>query len=268
MTATNGTISTSDLSHLKSAGFTVPVKGADKPPRLSVLTQGKTKNGKSHWAYFTTPEPVTAIVLDPGTMPIVQKAIDAGRNILPIFINHSRKETKEEATKLWQQYRSALRAVMASKSVRTLVVDTSQEAWELARMKEFGKIDKVMGFQYTGLNAEYGGLIDELYYGRPDLNTIYIDKSKKNYVDDKWDGKSYERKGFSDLEFQVDLSITHYFKGGKFGFQIDSSTATRFGPEFSGLKFDDNECTFMDLAMTVYANHPQGSDPEYWGLKL
>jgi len=264
----NGTISVNDLASLKSAGFALPKKQADNPPRLSVLTTGKTKNGKSHWAYFTTPEPVVALMLDPGALPIIQKAVDSGRNILPRFINHSRKETQDAAKKLWQEYRSAVRAVLAAKSVRTLVIDTSQEAWELLRMAEFGRLEKVMGYQYGGANAEFGGLIDELYYGRPDLNTIYIDKSKKAYVDDKWDGKSMERRGFAGLEFQVDLSIHHYFKSRKFGFEIDESEATRFGPQFSGLKFEGEECSFMDLAMHIYGDHPVGSDPEYWGIRL
>lgn len=257
-----------DLQSLKSVGFTTLPKSADKLPRISMLTSGKTKTGKTYWALNTTPEPVAAFLMDPGSLAIAQEAINKGRLILPRIINHSKKETKEDAEKLWKEYRVSVRAVLAAPSIRTLVIDTATELWELARIAEFGPRATAKGHNYVGLNNEFGGLIDEIYYARPDLNIIYIQKLKKQYEGDNWDGKSWETKGFGEMEYQVDISIIHSFHKGKFAFKISETEATRFGPDYAGLKFEGDECSFADLALHIFKDHPAGSDPGYWGIKI
>jgi hypothetical protein len=264
-------INQNDLKQLISAGFLTPqqIKGS-KTPRLAVLSDGKTKSGKSHWALMTTPEPVAYIMLDPGALEISEKAIKAGRQIIPKFIGHDKKENQETAKKLWQEYRSTVRAVLGAKSIRTIVVDTMSESWELARLSQFGKLDKVPGFMYTAINAEFSGLCDEIYYGRPDLNIIYLQRLKKAYKDNEWDGRTMESKGYGELEYNVDLSIRQYFipRKGKeepgFGFQVKESEATRKGAEFAGLQFEREECSFIDLALTIFKDDPVGGDPAYW----
>lgn len=269
-------LSQADLKSLLSSGFIQadPKAYLKAPPRLALACRGKTKHGKSHFAYMTTPQPVASIMLDPGSHHIANKAAAANRIIIPKFINHSKKESKEVAEKLWQEYRSAIRAVMATKSIRTLVVDTITEAWELLQMATFGKINQNNKFAYGPLNAEFAGLVDEIYYARPDLNIIYIQKIKKEYgADEKWDGKSYYAQGFSGFDYLVDVNIIHGFNKGEFFFETDSTAASRLGGQFSGLRFGKNEhgiseCSFLDLALHIYGpegiNHPQGSDPSYW----
>lgn len=261
-------IPASDLSILKGAGFSQPTPTKKKTPRIAVATRGKTKNGKSHWALMTPPEPIGYLMLDAGALELSQKAVNRGRKIFPKFIEHSKKADKETAMKAWAEYMKAWRTLVAVKSVRTLVVDTIDEAWELIQMAEFGKVKQNNKFAYGPLNAEFGGLIEEAYYTRPDLNIILIQKVKKEYVNDNWDGKSMKPAGFASLEYLVDLNIVHYFREKKFGFQTLASEATRFGPQFAGLDFFDTENTFTDLAMYVFKDHPDydavGADPEYW----
>lgn len=261
----------SELAALKKAGFSI-AKGSEKVPRISVATRARTKNGKSHWAIMTTPDPVAVIMLDPGTGEITEKAAAAGRVIIPKFINHSTKAVQEECKKTWQDIRKSINAIIATKSIRTLVIDTISECWELIQLAEFGRIKQNNKFAYGGINAEFSGMIEEIYYSRPDLNTVYIQKVKKQYVDDKWDGKSVEAKGFESLPYLVDLSLMHFFQinNGEriFGFRTDSSEATRFGGQFSGLEFKGEENTFTDLALEIFKGHPQGGDPRYWGLSF
>jgi hypothetical protein len=261
-------IPASDLNALKAAGFTAPTPTKKKTPRITVATRGKTKNGKSHWALMTTPEPIGYLMLDPGALELSQKAVNRGRKIFPKYIEHSKKAEQEAAKVLWGEYRKAWRAIMATKSIRTLVVDTIDEAWELIQMAEFGKVKQNNKYAYGPLNAEFGGLIEEAYYSRPDLNIVLIQKVKKEYVGDNWDGKSMKPAGFGTLDYLVDLSISHYFKEKKFGFTTLANEATRFGPQFAGLDFFDEENSFTDLALHIFKEHPDydavGADPEYW----
>lgn len=268
-----------DLNALKLAGFTEPDPIKKGPPRLSLATEGRTKMGKTHFAIMTTPEPVAVITMDPGTAYVAQKAKSQGRKIYTTFIEHHKKEDQVTAKASWTKYRQAWRTILGMKFIRTMVVDPISESWELLQLAEFGKLKQNNKFAYGALNAEFSGLIDEVYYVRPDLNTIYIQKVKKLYVkgrkkdDDTdmggdWDGKSYEPQGFKNLDYQVDLSIVHEFQKGKFAIRTKDSTATRFGGEFADLVFGQEECTFVDLALHIFKDDPVGSDPEYWGWKF
>lgn len=281
------TFTPADLKTLEAAGFNTKPPSL-KPPRIACATEGKTKCGKTHWALYTTPEPVSFIMLDPGSIPISDKAIQSGRKIYPKFISHNKKANKDEAMNLWKEFRSAVRTVMGIKGLRTLVIDTMSEAWEMARLAAFGKLTQVKGIHYGEVNSEFASLVDEMYYGRPDLNIILVQKVSKLYTKtgDKdemgsWDGRSMEAKGFGELEYHVDMSLVHGFtKGAGFFFLTKDSEATRFGPEYSGLKFEQkprDECSFVELAQFIFADEdkcrkmgydPVGADPEYWGVKF
>lgn len=255
---------------LASAGFSVPTPKV-VVPRMSIATRAPTKCGKSHWAIMTTPEPVAVIALDPGTQQIISQAVNQGRQLIVKGIDHSRKNDQATAKLLWQEFRTACKSVAQNKAIRTLVIDTGTEVWEMLRLAEFGKLTQVKGIHYGGINADYSSFIDELYYLRPDLNFIYVHKAKKDYVDDKWDGRSMALNGFEGIDYLVDISLSHYFinkkaGGPSFGFVTNDNTATRFGPDFAGLKFEGAECSFIDLALWIYTekNDAIGSDPTYW----
>ena len=277
-------VSPSDLKTLLSQGFSLidPTAASKAPPRLAVATRGKTKCGKTHWALMTTPQPVAFVMLDPGSVPLAQKAVSRGRIIIPKHIPHSLKESQAIAVNLWKDYRNTLKTIARTPSIRTLVIDTISECWDLLQMAEFGKIKQNNKFAYGPLNAEFAGLIDELYDVRRDLNIVLIQKVKKEYSakgegkEDAWDGKSYYAKGYGELDYLVDCSITHAFvpktsdTPAHFFIETLSSEATRLGPEFSGLRFRGPECDFTELAMHIFGpsglNHPLGADPKYWGL--
>lgn len=253
------------------AGFEVP-KSIVAVPRLSVATRAPTKCGKSYWAIMTTPEPVAVIALDPGTNAVIDKALAEGRKLVVRRIAHNRKNDQATAKKLWFEFKAACLSVAHNKAIRTLVVDTCSEVWEMLRLAEFGKLSQVKGIHYGPINSEMDSFINELYYMRPDLNFVYTHKVKKNYIADQWDGKSMELLGFGGIDYLVDLSITNYFMPrsattpASFGFLTEGNTATRFGPAFSGLKFEGVECNFIDLALHIFTEKGDkvGSDPTYW----
>jgi hypothetical protein len=280
-------ISVADLKALQNAGFSHKPP-ALKAPRIAAATEGKTKCGKTHFALYTPPEPLAFIMLDPGSLQLADKALAKGRKIFPKFIAHNKKASKDEGVALWKEFLEAVRLILQLKSIRTLVIDTITEAWELARIAYLGKLTNVKGIHYTEVNSAFSGLMNEIYYTRPDLNLILIQKVKKQYVKSgsgdndmgNWDGKSYEAQGYGELEYLVDVSLVHGFnKSDGFFFTTKDSEATRFGPEFSGLKFKQSseECSFLDLATHIFKDEAQckdlgydpiGADPEYWGMKF
>src|SRR5262249_16286333 len=157
----------------------------------------------------------------------------------------------------------------------TIVVDPIDMAWELIQLAEFGKLKQNNKWAYGSLNAEFSGLADELYYGREDINSVYIQRVKKLYVksdpkkdDGDWDGKSYEPRGFNGFDYLVDINATHGFENKQFTLTTDPGEATRLGGQFSGLKFAGDECSFVEMAKYIYGpdglNHPEGGEIDYW----
>src|SRR5690606_33598929 len=118
------------------------------------------------------------------------------------------KYTQGDAEQDWNDIQEVLRAVIRSSAIRTLVVDTATELWEVARLSEFGKLEQVKSHHYGPVNAEFRNIIQAPYM-RKDLNVIYTHKVKKEYKDDKWRG-GFERAGFGDMPFLAQINIEHY----------------------------------------------------------
>ena len=111
--------------------------------------------------------------------------------------------------------KDSILAMIRNTKIRTLIIDTATEAWELCRLAEFGKLTQVMPHHYTTVNSEFKALIkaaDENIR----LNSIWIHKKKKEYKTgssgkDSWSGK-WERAGFGDMAFLVDVNLEHFFQ--------------------------------------------------------
>ena len=142
--------------------------------------------------------------------------------------------------------------------VRTVVMDTASEVWELLRMAAFGKLDHVMPHHYGPVNAEYRGLLRMAYVS--DKNLILLHKVKNEYINDKRTG-NYERAGFTDTGFMVQVNVRCWrrLNGDKqlvFGMTIDDS---RQNADVAGMELEGEMCSFPMLASVV-----TGTDMEKW----
>lgn len=253
--------------------------------KFSVSNSAKEKEGKTTWA-FTAPGPIGAISTDTGTESIAKGFLSQKPIIINYFkaadelLNDDVKNKDARQTMYeneWTRMKNSILAMIRSKRIRTLIVDTATEAWELCRLAEFGKLQQVMPHHYTTVNSEFKALIkaaDE----NPILNSIWIHKKKKEYKTksdgkDSWTGK-WERSGFGDMPFLVDVNLEHFFQPsgsvvkdsggnpinleeGRFGIRVIDSRINMLS--VVGQEFVAEQCSFEELAVALY--------PETYGTK-
>jgi len=274
--------------------FIHPDNATKTIPRLAVSLEALDKCGKSHWALHTAPDPIAHVVINDNIL-VYQKAVAAGKRIHlmelkypepnPSIKSSSDIDQKEHQAWIleWLRFKRGMVAVIADKTIRTVVWDTATELWHLAELAHFGKLSGNARIdKRTLLNSDYSAQFWNLYKQRPDLNIILIHRHKKQYVpvldvtgkvmvDDKgnakteWNGK-YERQGYGQTGFNVDMTLQCGWDGNRKSFytRIDASQATRFGTDLTGTTWYGEDSGFSNLAMEVFPDTQE--TPEYWGV--
>jgi hypothetical protein len=246
---------------LAKAGFTILPEGED-PRRIVASTASGQKTGKTHFA-TTWPKPQGWLITDTGSEEVIRKRIREGSirrqdivlrtfEIPETYIN---REAQPEYQKAWQSMCAAYLALVGDPSIRTLVVDTFTEMWEMARLAAFGKLTQVLPQHYGPLNSEFRGLMKEAY-ARKDLNILYIHKVKKEYKEGKkgdsnWTG-NWERAGFGDAQYLVDVNMENFYEGGEqrqFGVRLFDC---RQNPDAIALELDGEMATFGWIASAIW----------------
>jgi hypothetical protein len=271
------------IMSLAEAGFLEP--SSVVVPRVAVCTTAGEKVGKTHWA-MTAPGPIAVISTDTGTREIVERFIrETGKKI--VFCQLTAAAALLDAKRgdagagEWSRAKDAIYSVVGDCGIRTLVIDTATEVWELCRLSAFGKLAQVKPQHYAIPNGEFRNLLKYCYEDRPDLNAVWIHKHKKEYKgsikDDtsNWTGK-YERSGMADVPFLVDVVVEQFKRVERddenlshlyFGMRVMDS---RLKPEYVvGCEFETeagggpgapDQCSFTTLAMSVWPD----TTPEYW----
>jgi hypothetical protein len=277
-----------------SSYFSTPAQAPKSVPRLAISLDALDKCGKTHWSLFTPPDPIALVVAN-DNIHVYQKAIQAGRRVHlmqleypvpdPAILAASQVDKGEHAAQIkeWLRFKSGMDAVKADKAIRTVVWDTATELWHLAELAHFGKLRGNARIDVrTELNADFSKVFWSLYKDRPDLNIILIHRAKKQYepeldaggnkMKDKqgndkteWNGK-YERAGYNNIGFAVDLSLQAGWDGNKRSFwtRIDPGQATRYGTELTGKTWYGDDSGFANLALEIFPETE--SNPEWWGL--
>ena len=283
--------STSNLSTF----FTHPSKAKPSIPRLALSLEALDKCGKSHWAIMTTPQPIALIVVNDNTY-VYDKAIKKGRKIHLMEINYPEpnmaiknaanidQEQHKAWIMEWNRFKNGVKAVIADKSIRTMVWDQASDLWHLAELAHFGKLTGNARIDLrTILNADYSKVFWDAYKQRPDLNMILIHRHKKQYVpildasgkvmvDEKgnpkteWNGK-YERIGYNQIGYNVDMTLQCGWDGNRKQFytRIDANQATRFGGELAGTTWYGEDSGFANLALELFPD-TEDQATELWGL--
>jgi hypothetical protein len=201
---------------LKDAGF-----GTVNPllfPRIIMALSGHKGHGKSHFA-FTAPGPIGYFNLDMGEEGVIQKFCDK-KKIYPLLIplpatsndegdgtDQAAKEAmvraiKKEASTVWNKFIKAYYTALAEGEIRTIIIDTSSELWELLRLARFGRASNVEHL-YTPVNAEFKGLFQAAVKA-VGTNVIFLHRYKEEWIKKNFTGNY----------------IPAWFKGTPFGMQI------------------------------------------------
>lgn len=237
-------------------------------PRLIMSVEGHEKRGKTHFA-CTAPGPTAYFNLDVGSEGVIEKF---GDKIIPypMYLPISADTTedlKKEAREIWDNFTKAYNRVQQMKYIRTVIVDTASELWELVRIAWYGKTTQVMPYQYTPLNAEFKKLVNSALTG--DKNVIFLHRLKPVYINDKRT-KEYERAGWGEMGYKVQVSCK---VGRTDAYEDDDGKEVpvsfhanvrecRQKPEMNGQWFEGDMCNFPMVAAMIMPD----IDPEYWGL--
>lgn len=164
---------------------------------------GQVKNGKTHFA-LTAPTPMAYFNLDNGLEGVVHKF--AGREIyvknidMPSPDDVNAEKTAEQA---WEDFLTSYEKVLAMPEIRTVVIDTATELWELVRLAKFGKLTEVPPQYYSLVNRKFKKLIRAADMAKT-KNLILIQKLKEVWVNKKWTGE-YTLDGYNGTAGMVQV---------------------------------------------------------------
>ncbi len=266
---------------LKGTSFTFGTR--ERRPRLILTVDGEDKTGKTHFGY-TAPGPIASQSIDFGDEGVVQKFQEAGKEIAVAEYSRLMPDSMDRkdlgALQKWYREQVVLPFVRDFKAalkagVRSLVLDTATEFWEVMRLSHFGKADKVMPQMYTAVNAEWQELIR--LANDNDTNLILLHQVKdewENYTDSGGQNKSRTtgrkvRAGNEKIGYLVQAQlVTRYVpavkdrKGGvkeeaRFELEI---VKCRHNPEVVGMVLTNEMANFQTVAGLIVPE----VDPAVW----
>lgn len=255
-----------------------------KPPKqfeyyLTLNTEGNERTGKSNFM-FTAPGEIGVIMLDRNTENVAIKAQKLGKSIKladftdpnpktnPGLCMHAIqpmqaiKSDKSFYEKRWEKIKEIYSNFLEDPTIRTIALDTGTQIYEDIRLARFGKLTQVMPIHYGPVNSE----LREMILAAKGKNLIVTHKLGKEYKNDKWDGKSFESKGWSDMRFNTQITLRHScemvadddgVRHPQFKITIEDCNQD---PTLKGLELTDDECTFANLAQLVYPD----ADSDIW----
>lgn len=207
-----------NIPGLEKSDFCDP---ADPKQRLIWSVFGETKTGKSSFALWG-PGPVVVADLDKRLEYVVQgfikgeitgepKVIKPMPLEIPDLDPMSRKKddaaekaAKKEWEKFLKNYQDALESSLLPGGVRTIVIDTATELFDLRLAAEFGKLMGIIQRNRGGANADFTELIrrGEKY----NANVIWLHHAKEEWKDREVINNNGEKemKGFKTGKWILD----------------------------------------------------------------
>lgn len=247
---------------VKIEGFT---EAADEVKhRLIIASEGPERRGKTHFA-FTMPGPLAILPFDTGTLEGLVHKFRQKKQILVPKEDLSFEPgggSKAEYEKIWKRVEVAYDKCLNTKGLRSMLIDTGSQIWELLRLARFGKLTQVMPHHYGPVNEEFRGFIRRAYDAN--INLTITHKVKKQYVGAKdkesWNGK-YERSGNGDIGFLSQVQLLH----GRDMEEPDKPfwikvLDCRQNADMAGETLSGDMCDFPTLGSMVFPE----SDPEEW----
>jgi hypothetical protein len=220
---------------------TVPVHN-----RLVLALRGKEKQGKTHFA-LTAPGPIALFNQDVGLEGVIHKF--TSDKVIAVY-EFGEYSTKVLADQEWNRFLRAWQMCLARDDLRTIIMDTATDVWELARMAYLGKLTKVMPHNYTEVNSVFRKFIREVY--DTDKNLILIMKQKPVYVNDTRTGE-WEASGFSDTKYLVQCNAEAFRGRSRLDSDDEDSTwrlqilDNRLTPDITDTELFGDMCTFETL---------------------
>lgn len=238
-----------------------------RPPtryRMIVSISGLDKSGKTNFA-LTAPGDIAYANFDVGLEGVIHK-FEKNKRIYTKDYSYGTvgtdiKEVATAAGKVWDEFKADFRAALRAPSIRTVVIDTEGETYELIRIARFGKLTQVMPHHYGPVKAEYRDVLNEIY--DTDKNLILLGRLKDEYKNEApVAGKApvgektgnLIREGMKDIPYMVQLNAIARCQEGAppdsmFSIHIVNS---RQNHELSGMDIPQPLCTFAAIGQMLY----------------
>lgn len=171
--------------------------------RLIASLASLEKQGKTHFA-LTAPGPLAVFDFDNGLEGVLNKFAKRKTIYVSEYKLGNSCDLNTYLANLDKFKREFLATMKPGNGIRSVLVDTATEMWELMRMARFGKLTQVLPHNYGPVNAEFRELIRVAYTS--DKNLLLLHKMKPEYVNDKSTGKVL-RAGFGEIGFLVQVNI-------------------------------------------------------------
>lgn len=231
---------------LKNLGF----EQADRTiyPRLVMSLKAMEGEGKTHFG-LSAPGDIAMLNMDLGLEGVIQKFPDKKIDICHITLPEDKNDIDWASVKgEWDKFLKAYRGAFQIPTVRTVLVDTATEAYELIRLARFGQLSQVMPYMYGPVNAEFRSLI-RMALKSPIKNLIMIHRMRSVYINDKRT-KDWERAGFTGAgyDFQVEGHLwKELVEDDEPVFHI-TITKCRINPSIEGVDYSGPMCSFPFIA--------------------
>ncbi len=242
------------ITALKSLGFTDEY--VETPRRLVASVSGKEKTGKSHLA-FTGPSPIVLFDIDIGTEGVVGKFQDEGKYFLRYEVRVPKEANKDVWSHMWTNLKLRVKKAY-DLNAGTIVWDTASEAYELARLAEFGRLTDIKPSDYTKVNNEWREVLRMAYDSL--ANTVFIHKVKAEWGMIPTSSGSrlgrtgkFEVSGFSEMGYLAQVNVTtnclYTGDGPVFSAFVDNC---RQNPNVAGVLLEGPMCNFEQLLSIVH----------------
>ncbi len=219
--------------------------------RLVMSIKGMDKSGKTTLA-LTAPGPYGLLDLDTGLEGVLEKFVDK-REIYPVHYHKVTGQT--DATSLLDKMKRDFTAFVSEPKIRSIIVDTGTEMWEVARLARLGKLTQVMPHHYTVVNDEMRKMLRAVY--ETDKNLILIHKMTEEYVNNQPTGK-YKFAGFKEIPYFVQMNVWTW-RDNENGFNCTVENC-RQNSSIDGLTLEGDSINFQTIATMVFPDTEEG----YW----
>lgn len=231
--------------------------------RMIVSAVGiKDKSGKTNFG-LTAPGPQCIFDFNRSLEGVIEKFNGVPKTVLTYTVPRNDPNPQESSQELWAEFTGEFHKALEL-DYRSLIVDLGTEVWELCRLADHGKLEKVQARYYGGTNRAYAALMNAVK--ETDKNLILLHRMKKEYVSDAWSG-GYEPAFCPETPgiVQVNVKLWHLTEKQAEeqeevpGFHLEVINC-RQRYQCVGERLQNDEITFANLGMLVFPD----SDYEDW----
>lgn len=175
----------------------------ERHQRVILSLDGGQSSGKTHFG-LTAPKPIVVFDFDLGMEHVIHKFDQTQIFVRQFGSPSAEKDSSVDWKKEWTTCKNSFLEALKHKDVRTILIDTATEWWELVRMARLGRLEQVLPHHYGPVNAEMRTLVREAHkHGK---NLILTHKHRPKYVNDKWTGE-YEMAGSKDVRYLAQVCL-------------------------------------------------------------